>query len=234
MGRAIFLATLIIAAASITDATSHAAQPRQDPEHINRAVEIFLQRETKGLPGEVAIEIGKVDTRVALAACSRLQTFFPPGSRAWGQTSVGVRCAEPAAWTMYVPATVRVSADYLVAAKPLALGQDIEAADLVVRHGELTQLPAGVLTDASQAVGRKLANSVQAGQPLRRDAVRAPPAVLSGQLVSLVLNGNGFKVSSEGRTLGKAPEGESVQVRTNGGGIVTGIVRSGSVVEVVR
>ena len=133
-----------------------------------------------------------------------------------------------------MPASVRVSASYLIAARPLALGQEIAAGDFFVQQGELTQLPAGVLTEASQALGRRLANSVQAGQPLRRDAVREPPAVVQGQLVALVLNGPGFRISSEGRSLGKAPEGERVQVRTVAGSVVSGIVRPGPIVEIVK
>ncbi|MBI3529245.1 MAG: flagellar basal body P-ring formation protein FlgA [Betaproteobacteria bacterium] len=212
----------------------HAAELRQDPAQINNAAESFLKRETEGLPGQVTIEVGKIDTRVSLSACTRLQTFFPAGSRAWGQTTVGVRCAIPSAWTIYVPASVKVSASYLIAARPLALGQEIAAGDFSVQQGDLTQLPAGVLTDASQAMGRRLANSVRAGQPLRRDAVHEPPAIVQGQLVALIVNGRGFRISSEGHSLGKAPEGERVQVKTLTGAVVSGIVRPGPIVEVVK
>jgi flagellar basal body P-ring formation protein FlgA len=212
----------------------HAAELRQDPAQINKAVESFLDRETKGLPGEVTIEVGKIDTRASLALCTRLQTFFPTGSHAWGQTTVGVRCAAPSAWTIYVPASVKVSGGYLIAARPLALGQAIAASDFSVQQGDLTQLPAGVLTEPSQAIGRRLANSVQAGQPLRRDAVREPPAVVQGQLVALMVNGPGFRISSEGHALGKAAEGERVQVKTLTGSVVSGIVHPGPIVEVAR
>jgi flagella basal body P-ring formation protein FlgA len=227
--KRIGLLTTIMAAVSL-----NAAELRQDPAQIDNAAESFLKRETRGLPGRVTIEVGKVDTRVALAACTRLQTFFPAGSRAWGQTTVGVRCAAPSAWTIYVTASVKVSASYLIAARPLALGQEIAAGDISAQQGELTQLPAGVLTDASQAIGRRLANGVQAGQPLRRDAIREPPAVVQGQLVALIVNGPGFRISSEGHSLGKAPQGERVQVKTESGAVVSGIVRPGPVVEVAR
>lgn len=223
------LLTTMLAAASL-----HAAELRQDPAQIGSAVESFLEREIRGLPGQITIEVGRIDTRVSLPACTRLQGFFPTGSRAWGPTTVGVRCAAPSPWTIYVPASVRVSTSYLIAARPLALGQEIAAGDLSVQHGDVTQLPTGVLTEASQAVGRRLANSVQAGQPLRRDAVRNPPAVVPGQTVALIVNGPGFRVSSEGRSLGKALEGEHIQVKTATGAVVSGIVRPGPVVEVVK
>ncbi len=213
--------------------TLQAAALQQDAAPIYAAADELLRRESAGLPGRISLEIGKLDARVSRPACARLQAFFPAGSRAWGQTSVGVRCASPA-WTLYLPARVTVSGDYLVAARPLALGQEITATDLVVQQGELTQLPAGVLTTTSQAIGRRLAHGVQAGQPLRRDAVREPPAVVQGQAVALIVHGPGFKISSQGVALGKAPEGDRVQVRTGSGSVISGIVRPGPVVEIVR
>jgi flagella basal body P-ring formation protein FlgA len=227
--RNLVLVTMMTMALSL-----HAAELRQDPAQIAEAAEQFLKRESAGLPGQTSIEVGKIDARRSLAACTHLQAFFPSGSRAWGRTSVGVRCASPSAWTLFVPASVKVSGSYLVAARPLVLGQDIAAGDFSVQQGELTHLPAGVLTDASQVLGRRLGNSIQAGQPLRRDAIREVPAVVAGQLVALIVKGQGFSIRSEGSSLGKAAEGERVQVKTLAGAVVSGIVRSGPIVELTR
>lgn len=221
-------------AANIFAADENQIASRQNLKEIGFAVENFLKRETGGLPGQVAIEVGRLDDRLALAPCGQMHAFFPVGSRAWGQTSVGVRCSVPNAWTVYVPARVRVTAGYLETARPLAAGQEIVTTDIVVRHGDLDQLPAGVLTEPAQAVGRKLANSLRAGTALRADGLHEPPAVQQGQLVALQVAGPGFRVSSEGRTLGKAAEGKLVQVRTASGSVVSGIVRPGPLVEIVR
>jgi flagella basal body P-ring formation protein FlgA len=210
------------------------AASRQALEPVQLAAENFLRRETQGLPGKVAIEVNRPDDRVSLAACAQMTAFFPAGSRAWGQTTVGVRCAAPAPWTIYMSARVRISADYVETARPLAAGQPIAEADLVRRHGDLDQLPPGVITEMSQAVGRKLANSLRAGTPLRGDALHEPPAVQQGQLVGLVVTGPGFRISSEGHTLGKAAEGKMVQVRTASGSVVSGMVRPGPLVEILR
>lgn len=227
------LAVLFAATTITVETRAGEAAKRQDLAQIGVAVERFLQREAKGLPGRVAIEVGRIDERLALASCAQLQTFFPAGSRAWGQTSIGVRCASPA-WTVYLPARVRVHTYYLEAARPLAAGQEIGAADLVVREGDVTELPAGVLTKPEQAIGRRLGGSLRAGMPLRGDVLREAPAVHQGQQVSLVVNGAGFRVSSAGTSLGKAPEGRLVQVRTASGNVVSGIVRPGPVVEIAN
>lgn len=225
----------ILIAATLLPANSlPAAGPGQEHTQITLAAEHFLQREAAGLPGVVRIEVSAIDRRLSLAYCAHLEAFFPPGSRAWGRTTVGVRCAAPSAWTIYLPANVRVSGAYLMVARPLAPGQTIAADDFSVQAADLAQLPAGVLTDASQALGRQLVSGLRAGQPLHRDALREQPAVVQGQLVSLIANGPGFSISSQGHAMGKAPEGGRVRVKTLSGTIVSGILRAGLVVEVNR
>jgi flagella basal body P-ring formation protein FlgA len=50
--------------------------------------------------------------------------------------------------------------------------------------------------------------------------------------VKLVSEGPGFRVSAEGRALGNAADGQLVQVRAPSGQTVSGIARSGGIVEV--
>jgi flagella basal body P-ring formation protein FlgA len=205
---------------------------RQEHAALHQAVDQFLQTQASGLPGQASIAIGAIDRRLNLPACAALEAFFPPGSRAWGKTTVGVRCAAPSAWTIYVTATVRVDGDYIATAVPLAQGQSIGPNDIVKVKGDLTALPAGILTDASQALGRTLSVSLPLGAPLRQEALRAQQVVQQGQLVRLVTTGPGFRVSGEARALNNASEGQVTQARTPGGQVVSGIARMGGVVEV--
>ena len=223
-------AAVAIALASIPPAV--AASPVVTPAQIARAVEQHLQRETAGLPGKVTYTVGALDPRLAMPACSVTDTFLPPGSRLWGNASVGVRCTAPSPWTIFVPVTVRVEGAYLAAARPLSHGQRIADEDVLVQTGDLAQLPSGVLTDVAQARGKTMTVGLAAGQPLRHDALRAPPVVVQGQSVRIVSEGPGFRVTNEGRALGNAVEGQLVQVRTPSGSAVSGVARAGSVVEV--
>lgn len=204
---------------------------RQEPAAIRKTVENFVRLQSVGLPGQVAFTVGAIEPRLNLPACPVLEAFLPPGSRLWGHATVGVRCGAPS-WTLYVPVTVRVTADVVVSARPLAQGQAIGSADIVLRSSDLTQLPASVVTEPAQAVGKTLTSSIASGQPLRLDLLRAPLVIQQGQVVKLQSRGRGFTVSSEGRALANAAEGQVVQVRTPSGGVVSGIARPGGVVEV--
>ncbi|XLZ70172.1 flagellar basal body P-ring formation chaperone FlgA [Massilia sp. SR12] len=234
MKRKLITAALLVAtiAATAVAMAAPAASARMEPAALRQAAEQFLQVQTAGLPGKVTVSVGAVDPRLNLAPCPAPEAFLMPGARAWGKTTVGVRCAAPSPWTVYIQSQVSVLGSYVAAAVPLAQGQAIEEGQLAVMQGELTALPPGIATDKAQLIGRTSNLSISAGTPLRVDLVKAKPVVLQGQLVKLVSKGNGFAVSAEGKAAGSAADGQVVAVRTGNGQQINGIARPGGLVEV--
>lgn len=232
MKRLFSLFIWCMALATTAQAQSPAAA-RQDGAAVRKLVEQFLQTQTAGLPGKVTVTVSPVDPRLGLAACPDPQAFQQPGARAWGKTTVGVRCTAPA-WTVYVQAQVNVIAEYVAAAAPLAQGQPIEASQLAMVKGDLALLPSGIVTDMAQAIGRSPTISLPAGTPLRADNLKSKLVVLQNQTVRVVSGGAGFSVSAEGKALTNAAEGQVVQVRTPSGAVLSGTARAGGVVEVAN
>ncbi len=225
--------TSITALLLLVATAAQAQQPaRQDLDAVRQVDEQFLAAQSAGLTGEVKVTLGALDQRMALAPCSAMQAFQQPGARAFGKTSVGVRCAAPSAWTVYIQAQVSVLAEYVAAAAPLVQGQAIEAAQLVMVRGDLGALPNGVLTDKSLAIGRMSTVSLAAGAPLRQDLLKSKPVVQQGQAVKVVSKGAGFSVSADAKAIGNAGDGQVVQVRTPGGAVLSGVARAGGLVEV--
>jgi flagella basal body P-ring formation protein FlgA len=213
-------------------ASAPAAPARQDANALRAVAEQFLLTQAAGLPGEVSVKVGAVDPRTALAHCPAPEAFLQPGARAWGKTTVGVRCTAPSVWTIFIQVQVNVKADYVAAAVPLAQGQPVEGSQLMLVKGDIAAMPNGIITDMGQAIGRTPTVSLAAGTPLRLDTLKSKPVVQQNQAVRLVLNGNGFSVSSEGRAIGTAGEGQVVQVRTPSGTVVSGTAKAGGMVEV--
>lgn len=212
-------------------ALAQAPAPRQDLGALPKLVEQYLHTQAAGLPGSVKVSVGALDRRISLPACPAPEAFQQPGTRAWGKTTVGVRCAAPA-WTIYVQAQVSVLAEYVAAAVPLAQGQPIEAGQLVLLKGDIAAMPNGIITDIGQAVGSTPLVSLPSGAPLRLDTLKRRPVVQQGQAVRLVAGGPNFSVSGEAKSLGNAAEGQVVQVRTGSGSVIAGTARAGGVVEV--
>jgi flagellar basal body P-ring formation protein FlgA len=228
-----FLMAAVCHAEAVTPSTALANQSaKQNLLVVKAKIAEFLEMQTIGYPGKVSVHVGAIDPNIRLAYCPELQTFLPAGSRAWGKTSVGVRCNAPTNWTIYVQAAVNVEAQYLVAAAPLAQGQIVTSQDLLFEKGDLTQLPAGVFTDMAQAIGRSVSVSMNVGTVLRQEMLKITPIVQQGQTVKVTSVGRGFYVSAEGKAMAKANEGQLVQVKVASGQIVTGIARIGGQVEV--
>lgn len=219
----------IVAAASLACLPVAAQQPVAP---VRQAVQDFLEQQTHGLPGQVELRVGEIDASNHLPACAALEPFLPPGTRAWGRISVGVRCDSPVTWTVYVPAQVAVMTEYLVTSQPLRPGQVVGPADIERRFGDLAAEPPTTMTDVATAVGQRTRYAVAAGTTLRAEMLRLPPAVRQGQVVKVVGSGSGFKVTNEGRALNAATEGEPVRVRLGNGQVVSGTARAGGVVEI--
>jgi flagella basal body P-ring formation protein FlgA len=225
-----FIALLLALATPFAGAQVNAQ--RQNLPALRTVVEQYLQTQTAGLPGQVTVKVGQVDPRTSLASCPAPEAFQQPGARAWGKTTVGVRCTAPSSWTVYIQATVNVVADYVAAAVPLAQGQPVDASQLVMMKGDIAAMPNGIITDMAQAIGRTPTASLPAGTPLRLDTLKSKPVVQQGQTVRLVSKGANFSVSAEARAINNAGEGQVAQARTQSGTVVSGTARAGGVIEV--
>jgi flagella basal body P-ring formation protein FlgA len=204
---------------------------QQAVQPVHQAVNDFLQQQTAGLPGKVEITIEPIDSRNQLPPCAALETFLPPGTRAWGRINVGVRCDSPVTWTAYVAARVAVIGEYLVTARPLRSGQVVAPADLERRTGDLAAEAASTLTDMTQAVGHRVRYTVATGSTLRADMLRLPQAIRQGQSVKVLGSGAGFTVANEGRALNAAAAGDAVRVRLGNGQVISGTARADGTVE---
>jgi flagella basal body P-ring formation protein FlgA len=122
----------------------------------------------------------------------------------------------------------------MVAAAPLKPGQVLTADLLDTRQGDLATLAQDVVIQPELAVGKVMTTGLVAGAPIRAAMLRSPQVVSQGQGIQMVVNGKGFSISSEGRALNNAVEGQVVQVRTASGQVVSGIARKGGLVDITN
>ena len=208
-------------AAPVTDKAT------QSHAEIRDTVTTFLRTQTQGIPGKVTLHVADIDRRISLPACATLEAFLPEGAQLNGNSSVGVRCTSKAAWSLFVPVSVKISVSMLTAGKTLQQGQTLRAEDIGSLNSETLQ--PGTLTDPAQAIGKIMKYSIVSGQILRLDMLRAPYSIKQGQTVQLKVLGSGYSVSTEGQALSNAAEGEKTSARTASGQIVSGTVRAGAI-----
>lgn len=198
------------------------------------AVEIaesFLRAQTQALPGKASITMGQANTN-RLPPCSTFEAFFPAGTRIAKRTYVGVRCLSPNAWSTLIPAQIAVAGNYVSTARPLVVGQVIQATDLTIQSGDIFSLPTGTVTNINDAIGKVLKNSIGVGQALRENQIQAAFSIKQGQTVKVTSKGLGFSVSAEGKALNNASTGQVVQVRMESGQVISGITRADGTIEI--
>ena len=211
-------------------AAAHAAEPLPLSGYARPVIEQFLARQTATLPGKVQISI---DTPLSgnLPPCDALEPFLPGGAQLRGRVSVGVRCLASPGWTRYVQARISVMGRYHAAARQIEAGQILTAADTVVLEADMASLPASVIVDAGQLLGKVVLNRIASGAPVRREQLRGVLLVQQGQTLKVVSQGQGFVVSTEGKAMTSAEAGDVLQVRIQGGQLVSGTLRADGIVE---
>lgn len=181
----------------------------------------------------VEVRVGRLDPRLKLAPCADVQPYLPVGTRLWGPSRVGLRCADGAVrWNVFLPLTVSVYGPALVATGPLAAGATLAAADLRLAEVDLAARPDMALARNELALGRTLARPLAAGQALRASDLRARQWFAAGDTVRIVAAGSGWRIQGEGQALNPGIEGEAVRVRTESGRVVSGLAVAERQVEV--
>jgi flagella basal body P-ring formation protein FlgA len=216
--------SLLCALALTAAAPAHADDaPAPDLEALQRWASEQAGDAAAARGARVEVELGRLDPRLRLAPCARIEPFLPTGARLWGRSRVGLRCVDGATrWTVYLPLTVRVLAPAPVLRGALAAGATLTEADLVdgeIDWAERTDTP---ITDPGALVGHELARALPAGAPLRDADLRRREWFAAGDRVRVTAVGPGYRVSTEGQALSRGVDGRSVRVRTDAGRIVTG------------
>lgn len=207
------------------------AETRQDITQIQHEAQQYLAQVLAVHQGRATAKVGKLDNRLNLPACEAIE-FTALSGRMLGNVMLKAHCTKGATWSLNVPASITIRSSYLVAARPIIAGQEMTDADLDARDGELSTLPPTIAVLREQVLGKVASSNLSAGTPIRLDMFRSQPVVQANQVVRVVAKGSGFEVTTEGRALGTAMEGQTVTVRMISGSVVQGIARPGPTVEV--
>lgn len=186
-------------------------------------------------PGAPRVElvIGQLDPRLHLAPCQRVEPYLPPGTRLWGKSRIGLRCAEGRTpWNVYLPITVKIFGRALVVPAGAAAGGMLTMADLAEAEVDLAEEFTPAVVDPQQATGRVLAQNLKPGQTLRQGHLKARQWFAAGETVKVVAIGEGFTLESEAQALNNGIEGQPARVRTEGGKVLTGVAAGERRVEV--
>ena len=102
----------------------------------------------------------------------------------------------------------QAAADIMLAARTIRPGGIISAQDVMIKAGDLI----GTASSPEQLIGFEARVTLYAGRPIQVSDVGPPALVKRNQIVPLIFQGNGLKISTEGRSLSRAGAGDFVRV----------------------
>jgi flagellar basal body P-ring formation protein FlgA len=198
-----------------------------EDQDLAAAMHTFAKAQSAAVtaPGGARIEVvlGSLDSRIKLAPCKKVRTYWPAGQRAWGAGRVGMRCEQGSVrWNVYWPVVVKAWVRGVVAMAPLSAGKVIAVDDLQMAEVDLSARAAAAVIRPADVLGRTLARGVAAGQALRADDFKPRRYFAPGEPVALTVRGDGFQVAGQGTAITAGDEGQCARIRTDSGRVVCG------------
>ncbi|MFK7955613.1 MAG: flagellar basal body P-ring formation chaperone FlgA [Lysobacterales bacterium] len=207
----LIISVILTAPMLVNGASAGQLHPLSD---IAGSAETFL-RDTgaRQFGDNLSVEIQAPDPRLRLALCdAQLKVFSAPGARAFGNTSVGVKCEGSVPWTLYLRARVRVWQDVLVSRGALSRGETLSEHDVMVQKMDISQVGGRFLHSTSQVVDLELRRSLSPGVIVTQSMLQAPQIIQRGDRVTLVARAGNLSVRVAGKALSAGAAGDHITV----------------------
>jgi len=214
-----------LALAVLAGAASAQDEPGYTPDNaLLKQVETMARNGASAATAEQAsgvrvdVKVGKLDPRLKLAPCQRIEPYLPPGLPLWGSTRIGLRCTQGAkAWNVSIPIQVSVYAQATVVKSALPPGTVLDGSMLMQSEVDIAAAPGAAVPDPALVIGRTLGRSVTAGATLRQNDLKPRQFFAAGETVRVTALGPGWQVVTEGQAVGAGIEGQGARVRTDSG-----------------
>lgn len=219
----------------LTLAVGPAVADTQTSEVLRQSVINFLEQQTANPAGQdIEISVGRIDRRLKLTPCKTVPTpFLTAEAKLQGKLTVGLRCAGPKPWTVYIPAQIKIFANVITATHPLHRGTIISAADVSPMRKEISLMRSGYFTKANKVIGKVITQNLATGHAVTTQRIKAPIVVHRGDKVAIIASVGTLKVKGKGEALRDAAQGERVSVRNSRSKrIIQGIVTNPGIVEI--
>jgi flagella basal body P-ring formation protein FlgA len=113
---------------------------------------------------------------------------------------------------VWATATIEIFTNVVVTKKPLGRHKPITEDDIEIQKMDLAQLPSGVITDPDVILGQRTRRAIGSHTVLRSNLVEFPPLVKRGDVVVILAETGGLKITTLGQVKKKGRFGERIPV----------------------
>jgi flagella basal body P-ring formation protein FlgA len=204
----------------------------QSEELRARAASAINER-ARNLGRTVSVTVADLDQRLRLEPCNDSPEAFIAGDGELHEhTTVGLRCAAPTRWTIYLRATVGSEQPVLVAKYPLSRGSAVRAEDFERVSKLVPGLGADYTSDPSRLALQRLRLPLAAGEALTLNKLESGSIVKRGQKVTLLARDGNVEIRVAAIALSDGRAADRIQVQNeNSQQVVEAIVRDANLVE---
>jgi flagellar basal body P-ring formation protein FlgA len=222
--------------ASGSAALAQDASRIEPPESIRAAAEAFVKSQLPQEASVASVTAGALDSRLRLVRCTGgLRPQLPAGAALQSRTVIGVACAGPVHWTVYVPVTVESRISVLVLKHPVPRDARLTIEDVTVETRKVTGLSTAFLTAVTDLEARTVQRPLPMGTTLTIDMFKPDLVIKHGQEVTLVAAAGGIEVRATGRALADAAGGTRLKVQNLSSlKVVEGVVEGPDLVRVAQ
>jgi flagella basal body P-ring formation protein FlgA len=186
----------------------------QSHESIMDTARQHILAQSGNYPSAPEVIVGRLDNRLRLKQCDQpLESYTPQGKKQIGKITVGVRCSGATPWSLFVPVTVKVMANIVVAKNSLPRGSIIRASDVTMEQRDISRLHRGFMEDTQAVIGKKLRQRVRRDQVLTPSQLVAPLTVKRNNRVIIRASNKTVRVSMAGKALQNGSLGQIIRVK---------------------
>lgn len=113
---------------------------------------------------------------------------------------------------VWATATVEIFTNVVVTQKPLGRHKPITEDDIQLQRMDLAKLPSDVITDPAVVLGQRTRRAIGSQTVLRSNLVEFPPVLNRGDVVVIIAETGGLKVTALGQAKKKGRLGERIPV----------------------
>lgn len=187
----------------------------------------LAQAPAQTMPLRMEVQVGRLDPRLNLAPCQKIDPYLPSGSKLWGRTRVGLRCVEgDKPWNVFLPVTIKAFGPAWVLTSNVSAGDVLTHDQVMQSEVDWAESPHAIIALQEDWVGQTAVRNLTAGMALRQTMVKPPQLFAMGAVVKVLVGGGGFSVTSSGKALEAGGEGQTVRVRMDNNRTVMGTVNA--------
>ncbi len=212
----LFICCLLVVLVFVSTGYGHAAPLEPLPEkEVRSAVETFLGTRLVDKGWQTTIRQLSIPKGVMVSKGVRdLEIVAPASWPGWGSVSLAlvVRVNGVVEKNLSVRLVVEAQTEMVVATRQILAGTVLSAGELAIQKQDIALSAGHHIQRVADAVGKKSRTTIRAGHPVRNDQLVSVPVIISGQLVTIVLERPGLRLTVAGRAKSSGGVGDLIRV----------------------